>query len=162
MSAQAQAFPATQPEPDAAADTLVLTRRFAAPRDLVFRLWTTPEHVVRWFGCHDTVDKQFEADVRPGGSYRMTSRREDGGVMEVFGTYREVVAPERLVFTWAWKGVDHLPSYETLVTLDFAEADGGTELTLRHETFCSTEMRDQHGMGWGMCFDRMAAILAAD
>ncbi len=143
-----------------AADALVVTRRFAAPRALVFRMFTEPRHVVRWLGCAPESEVTFRNDLRVGGEFVSEGHMPDGSVNRVWGVYREIAEPGRLIFTWSWDAGD-FKGADTLVTVTLAETDGGTELTLRHEAFSEAEARDLHGQGWGMCFDKIAVLLAA-
>lgn len=146
---------------DTSTETLVLTRVFNAPRALVFKLWTEPEHVARWWGCPQTGTVDFRNDLRPGGEFTAVMNLEGGATHRIWGTYREIVEPERLVFTWSWRGSEGFAGRDTLVTVTLAEKDGGTEVTLRHEAFAETEARDLHGQGWGSSLDRLEGLLAA-
>lgn len=97
---------------------LVLSRTFAAPRERVFRAWTDPAILKKWWaagpGFTPTV---AEVDLRVGGRYRLGMRAPDQGAdYIVAGTYREVQRPARLVYTWAWEGT---AGPETLVTVEF-------------------------------------------
>src|SRR5882672_240983 len=80
---------------------LVITRVFDAPRSLVFEMWTDPKHVARWWGPRGFTNPVCELDVRPGGAIRIHMRGPDGTVHPMTGVYREIVAPERIVFTSA-------------------------------------------------------------
>jgi uncharacterized protein YndB with AHSA1/START domain len=140
---------------------LTLTRVFDAPRSLVFKVWTQPEHLVRWWGCPNTKYATCKLDPRPGGAWHVVMRLEDGTDQRVSGVYREVVPPERLVFTWAWEDTDGARGHETLVTVTFAEHGAQTKLTMRQEVFESVEMRDAHNIGWTTSLERMAGEIAA-
>jgi uncharacterized protein YndB with AHSA1/START domain len=87
-------------------------------------------------------------------------RSPQGELMRLEGRYREVVRPERLVFTHAWLGADGVAGPETLVTVVFAEAEGGTLMRFTQTGFDSQGSRDGHGDGWSQCFERLAAYLA--
>lgn len=154
MTSQIKTAPTT-------ADALVVTRRFAAPRALVFRMFTEPQHVVRWLGCAPESDVTFRNDLRVGGEFVSEGRMPDGTVNRVWGVYREISQPDRLVFTWSWEAGGFKGS-DTLVTVALTEQDGGTDLTLRHEAFVDGDARDLHGQGWGMCLDKIAGLLAAE
>src|SRR5687768_2336267 len=78
---------------------VVLTRLFDAPRALVFKVWTEPRHLAQWWGPRDFTNPVCELDVRVGGSILIHMRAPDGRVYPMTGTFREIVAPERLVFT---------------------------------------------------------------
>ena len=140
-------------------EVLVLTRRFKAPRALLFRLWTRPEHIVRWWGCAETATVDFRNDLRPGGDFVAEMTLQGGVVHRIWGTYREIAEPERLVFTWSWENPEFAGG-DTLVTVTFEEAGDETELTLRHEAFAEAEARDLHGLGWSASLDRLEGALA--
>lgn len=119
---------------------VVVTRLFDAPRDLVFEVYTNPEHIRKWNGCGTMDILVCEVDLRPGGRYR-TVAREDNGTEHAFsGEYREVVRPERIVNTFRYENV---PGAEALETVTFAERGDRTEVTLR-TTFSSPEQK----AGW--------------
>ncbi len=150
---------------------LVITRRFAAPRALVFRAWTDPGQMLRWMGPRDHPMCAGEGEVRPGATWRRALRPAGGGPdLWHGGTYLEVVEPERLVFTFAWDrddrdrdggerdGGERGPL--TTVSVSFAEHDGVTTMTLRQSVFESQESRDGHRGGWTSTFDRLEEFLA--
>jgi uncharacterized protein YndB with AHSA1/START domain len=111
---------------------LVLTRTFDAPRDLVFKAWTDPKHLARWWGPHGFTNPVCEADARPGGAIRIDMRGPDGVVYPMKGVFHEVVAPERLVFTsTALEDEAGQPRLEVRHTVTFAEQGGKTTLTMR-------------------------------
>ncbi len=98
-------------------------------------------------------------DVRPGGKYRVELQSPDGKTHIVQGTYREVVQPEKLVFSWAWETE---PQYgETEVTLEFFAIKKGTELALTHRNFPTRGARDEHNKGWNACLDRLQELAEA-
>lgn len=140
---------------------LVLTRLFTAPRAEVFAAWTDAERLIRWWGPRGFVVRRCQADVRPGGTWRVESRSPEGSEHGCGGVYREVAPVERLVFTMAWDGTeDGAPGRETLVSLDFAEDGAGTRLTFRQATFSSREARDGHDEGWSSSFELLKEYLA--
>lgn len=146
---------------NAAQIELVITRVFDAPRSLVFKAWTEPDHLERWQGAPQGFTiTTHEVDFRPGGAYRLCMRSPEGIDHWLQGVYREIVAPERLVFTHAWLDARGKPAAETLVTITFTERGGKTELTLRQTGFESVQSRDGHNVGWNSQFDRLAQYLA--
>jgi uncharacterized protein YndB with AHSA1/START domain len=139
---------------------LVITRVFDAPRGLVFKAWTEPEHLERWQGApRGFTVTAHQMEVRPGGAYRVCMRSPEGVDHWLQGVYREIVEPERLVFTHVWLDAQGRPGKETLVTITFAERGGKTELTLHQVGFKSVESRDGHKEGWTSTFDRLADYL---
>jgi uncharacterized protein YndB with AHSA1/START domain len=137
---------------------LLITRIIDAPRSLVFKAWTTPEHLVRWWGPKNYTTPSFKMDFRPGGSYRACIRSPDGKEEWLTGVYRDIVEPERIVFTFRW---EEEGSRENLVTVTFADHNGKTRLNLHQAFFDSVEKRDSHHGGWSECLDRLAALTEA-
>lgn len=138
---------------------IVITRVFDAPRDLVFRMWTEPEHVARWWGPRGFTSTIHEMDVRPGGVWSFVLHGPDGRDYPNRSIYREVVRPERLAFT-------HVsgPLFEFEVT--FTDRGGTTEVTARM-VFATGELRDrvirEFGAADGLTqnFEKLAEHLAA-
>jgi uncharacterized protein YndB with AHSA1/START domain len=142
--------------------TLRIERRLAAPRALVFAAWTEPRHLRRWSAPHGFEIPVSEGELREGGRWRATMRAPDGTEHRLVGTYREIVPPERLVFTHAWLEADGRPGPETLVTVILEEADGGTLMRFTQTGFASPASRDGHAGGWTEAFERLDAHLAAE
>jgi uncharacterized protein YndB with AHSA1/START domain len=131
---------------------LELSHRFAAPREKVFDAWTNPEVLKQWWSAGETWETPLaEADARAGGRYRLSMRTDSGEVHTVFGEYREVRPPERLVYTWTWEegpGPSMTGSENTLVVVDFTEDGDGTLVTVTHSGFANEELRNLHVHGW--------------
>lgn len=138
---------------------LVIKRGFDAPRELVFAAWTDERSAAQWWGPKGFTSVSCMMDARVGGAWRRVMRSSDGTEHRARGVYREVAAPERLVFTYAWEDEAGHPTHETLVTLTFRDIGGKTELTLRQERFETVAARDDHRDGWSGCLDRFAAYL---
>jgi uncharacterized protein YndB with AHSA1/START domain len=139
---------------------LEVTRTFDAPREVVWAAWTTCEHVPAWSGPEGWELASCEIDLRPGGGFRFVYRGPGDLEVPSAGTYVEVVAPERLVTTVGYDGVN-----ETTQTLELAEEDGRTRMSFR-VSYPSAEIRDaalapemQRGMALG--YDRLAEHLRA-
>ncbi len=140
---------------------LVIKRIFDAPRDLVFKCWTDPEHATRWMGPKGFTGDIISYDLRPGGNYRFYMRGPDGEDHWQQGVFREIVPPERLVRTFCWADGNGNPTRpETVLTLTFADLGGKTELTLHQAQFESVTARDMHRGGWSSSLDRLAEVLA--
>jgi uncharacterized protein YndB with AHSA1/START domain len=114
---------------------------------------------VHWFGPHQTIagSVRAEADVRPGGRFRVSFSTEDGEHHQVGGVYREVMPDSRLVFTWAWQTT---PERESLVTVTIIPDGGGSLLTLHHEQFFDERARDRHVRGWTGTLDKLEQFLS--
>lgn len=143
-------------------ETLVLhlSRHFDAPREAVFHAWTDPDALAQWMGPRAVKARDVTVDLRVGGRYSLTMDGKDGSVYPLSGTYREIVPPKRLVFTFAW-GHGDLEGVEMLVTLDFTEERGGTLLSLTQTKVPSERARDSHTEGWTGSFDCLADYLAS-
>jgi uncharacterized protein YndB with AHSA1/START domain len=137
---------------------LVVTRVFDAPRDIVFGAWTDSKQAAQWWGPQGFTTISCEMDVRPGGVYRACMRSPEGVRHCRRGIYREVAAPERLVFTYAWEDANGNPGHETIVTVTFDNVGGKTGLTLHQAVFETVSARDAHHGGWSSCLERFAAI----
>lgn len=137
---------------------LVVTRVFDAPRALVFRVWTAPEHLARWWAPQGFELLETRMDVRPGGAWYRRMRAPSGSIHVKRGVYREVLPPARLAFTYADEEDGELGP-ETLVTVTFEEECAQTRLTLRQAMFETVALRDGHAGGWGSALDRFAAYL---
>ncbi|MDB6108503.1 MAG: hypothetical protein JWR69_253 [Pedosphaera sp.] len=111
---------------------LILTRIFAAPRELVFKAWIDPKHMAKWWGPKGFTNPVCELDARPGGAILIHMQGPDAAAHPMRGTFHEIVEPERLVFTsTAFEDKQGIPQLEVFTTITFAEQDGGTKLTLR-------------------------------
>jgi len=140
-------------------DELLITRVFDAPRELVFKAWSSSEHQMRWLGPDDFTVEHCQIDFRQGGGYRAHLRSPEGIDYWMRGSYREIVEPGRLVFTFAWEEEGER-GLETLVTATFAEHGGKTLFTFHQAPFQSAAEREGHTTGWSQCFDRLAGHLA--
>jgi uncharacterized protein YndB with AHSA1/START domain len=139
---------------------LVLTRTLAAPRSLVFKAWTEPEHLVRWWGPAGFTLPSCETDFRPGGEYRFCMRAPDGTDHWVWGEYLEITEPERLVFTWHRTDEPGLrQGLRNVVTVTLEDCAGRTRLTLHHESFQTVADHEGHRGGWTECLARLSAFV---
>lgn len=147
----------TQAQPE---NTLQIRRTFAAPRERVCRAWTDAKQFALWF--HPTMEYTTiitQMDLRNGGAYKLEMRHKGGDVNKLEGRYKEVNPPEKLVFTWRWQHIEGSP--ETLVTVEFHDLGGSTEILLTHSNFTNVEQRDKHNEGWTGCFALLEKYLAS-
>jgi uncharacterized protein YndB with AHSA1/START domain len=141
---------------------VVVTRRFNAPRQMVFDALTKPELVRRWYGPPGAMDI-CESDTRPGGAWRYVTTLKNGKTVGQFGVYTDVSAPDRFVRTERW---DDWDPGETVCTTILVEQDGVTTMTLSM-VFPSQEVRDvvlKGGLtpkGTSEFYDRLDALLTA-
>jgi uncharacterized protein YndB with AHSA1/START domain len=142
---------------------LRVSRTFAASRERVFRAWTEPEELKKWFGAEEGfIIPIAEVDLRVGGRYRLGMQPPGSDqVLVVGGVYREVQAPAKLVFTWRWEGAG-ASQPDTFVSIEFHERANATEVILTHEQFPGTAERDSHAHGWDGCFERLGRLLSAN
>ena len=150
---------------------LVITRVFDAPRELVWKAWTDPEHVVRWWGPKNYTSPVCKIDFRVGGKYLFCMRSPEGKDYWSTGTYKEIIPPEKIVVTDSFAdsegnvvpaseyGMPEMP-LELQVTVTFEDlGDGKTKMTLRHVGFPEGEMSEMAGAGWNESFDKLAESL---
>jgi uncharacterized protein YndB with AHSA1/START domain len=141
------------------AEGITITRVFDAPRERVWQEWTEPERFADWFGgaASEVPLSTVSMDVRPGGSWRLTMLAERGEIHWT-GEYREVVEPERLVFTVSDEPGDDAYELVTVVLTDLG--DGRTEMLFEQRGRMSAEQYERTGEGWSIFFDRIAERLA--
>ena len=143
---------------------LVLTRVIEAPREKLYRAWTEPELLTKWFAPLPWTTPKAVLDVRPGGASFVVMRSPEGQDMPNRGVYLEVVKNERLVFTDAYtKAWEPSPKPFMTVILTFEDLGGGkTRYTarVRHWTAADRETHEKMGFhhGWGICADQLAAL----
>jgi uncharacterized protein YndB with AHSA1/START domain len=117
---------------------IVLTRVFDAPRDLVFEAHSSCEHMSNWWGPRKYEFASCEIDFRPGGTWRIVHRGPDGEEYGFHGEFREIVRPERIVWTFEFEGA---PGHVSVETLTLEEHDGKTTVTGK-SVFDTVEARD--------------------
>ena len=140
---------------------ILMTRKFDAPRQVVWDTITDPDLIPEWWGFRRDATEVKQMDVRPGGKWRYITRTSGGEVVDFHGTYREVVAPERLVYTFLF---GDMPEGDGFVEITLVEKDGVTELRDRG-VFPSKEERDAviaSGMEAGAreTYERLAQLIA--
>lgn len=140
---------------NAADGSLETSYLYDADPEEVFDAWTKASLLVQWFVCAEDPASRADVDLRVGGRYLIHWDRTASGPKTLRGTYREIDRPRRLVYTWRWDGSDE----ETVVTMDFIEKAGKTEVSLRHTGFSNGKSRDEHGVGWGFCFRGSTRLL---
>ncbi len=144
--------------------TVVITRVFDAPRELVWQAWTDPKMLAQWFGPRGFTSSVPEWDLRVGGALRIVMHGPDGNDYPMKGAFREVVKPERLVFSNipVDKDGNRLMEGETIVTL--SERDGKTTLTVKSHMVglvpIAAQMLAGMEAGWTQSIDKLAEIVA--
>jgi uncharacterized protein YndB with AHSA1/START domain len=154
---------ARQYVPGDAEREVVLTRVYDAPRELVFKAWTDPKHLTRWWGPKMFTNPVCEVDARPGGHYRIVMHGPDGNDYPMRGIFQEVVAPERLSFTNIAVDDADQPVIDGFTTVLFAEEGGKTRLTLITRGKAMVPIATQYlqgmEMGWSQSLDKLAELL---
>ena len=138
------------------ARALRVRRRYEHPREEVFRAWTDPSALAVWFGGAAAKALSVALDLRIGGEYRLTMQ-SGSRVGAVTGVFQEVDPPARLVYTWRWDREED--PHESLVTVDFIEAPGGTDLVLTHEGLESMDSLVFHDGGWHASLEELEVLL---
>ena len=146
---------------------LSITRFFDAPRERVFEAFTKSDHSRRWMGPRGFEATHCEQDPTPGGKWRTTLHQTEswrhGRVIPdlgMGGEFKEVIPPERLVYTFAWEGQGGQPTRETEITIRFTEVEANRTRMDFHQAFFDTaELRDGHNGGWNSSFDKLNEYL---
>jgi uncharacterized protein YndB with AHSA1/START domain len=148
--------------------TLILKRMLNAPPERAFRAWTSPEHIQNWMRPEPgMVVPSAKMDLRVGGKFRIQMKNPEGEFFTAVGEFREVKAPERLVYTWDWEkdgsGAEfgEVEGKTSLITVEFVGRGEQTELVFTHTRFASVESRDSHARGWGRIVDSLVKFLEA-
>ena len=149
----------------------IITREFNAPRERVFKAWTEAGQLMRWWGPRNFTIPFCKVDPRPGGIFHFCMRSPEGKDYWGKGIYREVAAPERLVYTDSFsneKGDFVEPSQygmapdwpaETLITVTFEEQGNKTKLTLNGGVTAELAKKHMADQGWNESFDRLEEYL---
>lgn len=139
-------------------DELLIERTFDASPELVYRVWTKPEHLMRWWGPKTFTVVTYDQDFRVGGAYRSVIRSPEGKDNVMLGVYREIVPGQRIVMTFRWE--DGAWDVDTLVTITFEDAPGGrTRFRFHQSPFKTVAARDSHIGGWSGLLDKLAIYL---
>jgi uncharacterized protein YndB with AHSA1/START domain len=131
---------------------ILIVREFDAPRPLVFRAWTTPELIKRWWSGQRGTCTHVETDLRVGGRWRYVMVTHGGYKVAFHGEYREIVPDERIVSTEVFEGIPNAEDHATLNTATFTEANGRTTLTIlvEHPTRAGRDAMLASGMEGGL------------
>jgi uncharacterized protein YndB with AHSA1/START domain len=144
---------------------LTMTRVFDAPRALVYKAWTDPKHMSRWFGPKVFTTPVCELDVRPGGAWKIVMRGPDGSEFPGGGVYREIIPRERLAFTNNALDKSGNVLLEGFTTVTFEDENGGTKLTMHTRATALAQVAEAmlQGMeqGWAQTLDKLGDELTA-
>ena len=148
-------------------DELVITRIFGAPRDRVWKAWTDPRELVKWWGPKDYTSPVCRIDLRVGGKYLFSMRSPEGRVFWSTGEYREIVDQERIVYSDSFSNEngDVVPATFYGMNEDFplcmhvvatfAKSKGSTVMALKHIGLPRGSMTEQTAQGWNESFDKL-------
>ena len=141
--------------------TLVITRMFDAPREMVFKMWTDPNHLIHWMGPIEYPAMKVDNDFHIGGKWRIGLRAADGSEdLWQSGVYREIDEPKKLAFSFMWEGIKGgKQPRETFVSIELEDIGGKTRMTFRQFLFDTVSNRDGHNYGWNSSFDRFDQYL---
>lgn len=134
---------------------LLMSRVFDAPRELVFSVWTTADHIKQWFGPKLFPVSSCEMDFRPGGAFRFAFRGPDGKAYPSDGEYLEIEPPSRIV----WKSIIH-GGLEVWTEVRFEDQGGKTKLTVHQKYAFESDATRGAPMGWSQTLDGLANYLA--
>lgn len=140
--------------------TVRLVEVFEATRERVFAAWTEPEQLKAWWGPGEFRTIEASLDLRVGGAYELVLKAPaGGGLMRLAGEFREVRPPERLVYSWRWEsGVPD--RRESLVTIEFRDLGGRTEVVLVHDNFAGPGPVEMYELGWSSGLQKLAVFLS--
>ncbi|MBI3744656.1 MAG: SRPBCC domain-containing protein [Chloroflexi bacterium] len=156
---------------DTTSQEIVVTRVLDAPREAVWKAWTEPKRLMRWWAPKGCTTPVCKVDLRVGGIFHFCMRTPEGRDIWGRGVYREIVKPERIAYIDSFADADGnlvAPAHygmsaehpsETLVTVTFAAQGGKTKVTLRHAIALSVPEREATQQGWVEMFDRLAEEL---
>ena len=134
----------------------VITRVIDASREELFEAFTNPKIMSEWFYPDEDMSVEVNNTFKVGGGYTLKMHGKDGVTYTHVGEYKEIVPPEKLVFTWNSDFVQN-----TLVTIAFNKSDSGTEIVLTHDLLPSEEQAECHVGGWNGCLARLESTMVA-
>ena len=140
--------------------SLKIKRFIRASRDRVFAAWTDPAQLKKWFGPENVQTRDLIADVRVGGQFRWDLTDQEGKEITISGEYREVEPGKKIVFTWKHEGDEDWKNHNSIVTVEFFDRDGGTEIRLTHEKLPTEASRDDHEQGWNSVLEKVEKFLS--
>ena len=146
--------------------TLIVKRVLNATPERAFLAWTSAEHIQQWMTPEaGMVVPLASMDLRVGGKFRIQMKKPDGEFFTAVGVFKEVKAPERLVYTWDWEkdgsGAEfgEVEGKPSLITVEFLKRGVQTEFVLTHTRFATVESRDNHAQGWSKCAESFARFV---
>jgi glutathione S-transferase len=140
--------------------SLEIKRFINAPRVRVFEAWIDPAQLKQWFGPERVRTREIVAEAKVGGKFRWDLTDCDGKEKTIAGEYREIDLEKKIVFTWRHLDDEAWEDRMSIVTVEFSDRDGGTELRLKHEQLPSEASRNDHNEGWKSLLDRLEKFVS--
>lgn len=140
--------------------SLEIKRFIRASRDQVYAAWTDSEQLKKWFGPENVQTRNLVADVRVGGQFRWDLTDQEGKEVTISGEYREVEPGKKIVFTWKLEEDEDWQNHSSIVTVEFFDGEGGTEIRLTHEKLPNEASREDHKQGWNSVLDKVEKFLS--
>jgi uncharacterized protein YndB with AHSA1/START domain len=140
--------------------SLEIKRFIRAPRDRVYAAWTVPAQLTKWFGPENVKTRNLIADAWVGGQFRWDLTDPDGKELTISGEYREVLPGKKVAFTWQLQDDEDWKNHNSIVTVEFFDREGGTEIRLTHEKLPNEASRDDHTQGWNSVLYKLEKFLS--
>ena len=140
--------------------SLEIKRFINATPARVFAAWTDPAQLKQWFGPEWVQTREILAEAEVGGKFRWDLITGNGDEKTIAGEYRDIVPGKIIVVTWRHVDDEVWENRTSIVTVDFLDRDGGTELRLKHEHLPSEESRDDHNNGWNRMLNRLEKFVS--
>ena len=140
--------------------SLEIRRFIKARRDRVYAAWTDPEQLKKWFGPENVKTRDLIADVREGGQFRWDCTDAEGKEVTISGEYRELQPGKKIVFTWKHEANEDWKNHSSIVTVEFLDREGGTEVRLTHENLPTEASRDDHEQGWNSVVGKLEKFVS--
>jgi uncharacterized protein YndB with AHSA1/START domain len=140
--------------------TLEMHKTVKASIERVYKAWTEPEQMTKWFGCTGTTQVLVSQDLRVGGEYRISCQGCEGELVAMYGVFQEIKPNQKLVYTWNNTSQEY-PAKDTVVSIEFIPRGDETEIVLKHAKFAMPVSVEGHTMGWTTALEKFAALFAA-
>ena len=139
--------------------SLEIKRFIRASRDRVYAACADPAQLKKWFGPENVQTRNLIADARVGGEFCWDLTDQEGKEITISGEYREVEPGKKIVFTWRLEEDEDWKNHSSIVTVEFVDREGGTEVRLTHEKLPNEASRDDHTQGWNSVLDKVEKFL---
>jgi uncharacterized protein YndB with AHSA1/START domain len=139
--------------------SLEIKRFIRASRDRVYSVWNDPAQLKKWLGPENVKTRNLIADARVGGQFRWDLTDQEGKEITISGEYRELESGKKIVFTWRLEEDEDWKNHSSIVTVEFFDREGGTEIRLTHKKLPNEASRDDHTQGWNSVLDKLERFL---